>query len=61
MASDFYQNSNKLLIKLKNKSDNYQELKNVLSVFKSNIDIWINKINQNEENDNVNIHSQDIK
>ena len=30
-------------------------------VFKSNIDIWINKINQNEENDNVNIHSQDIK
>jgi len=61
MASDFYQNSNKLLIKLKNKSDNYQELKNILSVFKSNIDIWINKINQNEENDNVNIHSQDIK
>ena len=61
MASNFYQNSNKLLIKLKNKSDNYQELKNVLSVFKSNIDIWINKINQNDENDNVNIHSQDIK
>lgn len=61
MANDFYQNSNKLIIKLKNKSDNYPELKNLLSIFKANIDSWKKKINQNENNDNVNIISKDIK
>ena len=77
MANDFYENSNKLwtvhdlarnnsvdpehLMKLKNRNDDYPELNNLLSVFKANIDIWKNKINQNIENDNVNIHSQDIK
>ena len=48
-------------MKLKNRNDDYPELNNLLSVFKANIDIWKNKINQNIENDNVNIHSQDIK
>ena len=61
MANDFYQNSNKLLMKIKNKNDDYPELNNILSLFKANIDVWENKKNQNTENDNVNILSQDIK
>ena len=48
MANDFYQSSNKCLFKLKNKSDNYLELKNLLKVFEENINIWSNKIKQNE-------------
>ena len=61
IANDFYQNSNKLLIKIKNKNDDYPELNNILSVFKTNIDAWKIKIHQNTENDSINILSQDIK
>ena len=61
MANDFYQNSNKFLIKLKNKSDNYTELKNLLLVLKDNINKWSNKMIQNETQDNVNINSKTIK
>ena len=57
MANDFYQNSNKILIKLKNKSENYPELKNLLNVFKENINTWSSKMAQNEIQDNVNLTS----
>ena len=53
MANEFYQNSNKSLFKLKNKSENYPELKNLLNVLKENINIWSNKIKQNEEDDQL--------
>ena len=61
IADEFYQNSNRLLIKIKNKSDNYPELKNILAVIKENLDNWKNKINSIESNDNVNIKSQEKK
>ena len=61
IAEEFYQNSNRLLIKIKNKSDNYPELKNILAVIKENLDNWKNKINTIESNDNVNIKSQEKK
>lgn len=52
MATDFYKNSNKSLVKLKSKSDNYPELKNLLNVFQENINVWSKKIRQNEEENN---------
>ena len=61
IAEEFYQNLNRLLIKIKNKSDNYPELKNILAVIKENLDNWKNKINTIESNDNVNIKSQEKK
>ena len=61
IANDFYQNSNRFLIKLKNKNDNYSELKNLLLVLKDNINKWSNKMLQNKTQDNVNINSIIIK
>ena len=62
VANEFYQNSNRLLLKIKNKSDNYPELKNILAVIKENLNKWSNKLNSIEkEEDIVNIQSQEKK
>ena len=61
IANEYYQNCNKLLYKIKNKSENHNEIKNLLIILKQNIDVWSNKVGANETLDNVNIKSQDIK
>jgi len=64
VANPFYEKTIKMLKKIKNSSDTYLELNNILVIMKQNIDNWdyiiANTPEENEE-DNVNMQSKDLK
>ena len=64
VANPFYEKTTKMLKKIKNSSDTYLELNNILVIMKQNIDNWdyiiANTPEENEE-DNVNMQSKDLK
>ena len=66
IANKYYENVNNILKKIKNSHENYLELNNILTIMKQNIDIWEEKIKNpppedEQEEDNVNIKSQESK
>ena len=62
IANKFYEKTTKLLKKIKNSSETYLELNNILVIMKQNIDNWEYIIaNTPEEEDNVNMQSKDVK
>ena len=66
IANKYYENVNNILKKIKNSHENYLELNNILTIMKQNIDIWEEKIKNpppedEQEEDNVNIKSQELK
>ena len=66
IANKYYEDVNNILKKIKNSHENYLELNNTLTIMKQNIDIWEEKIKNpppedEQEEDNVNIKSQESK
>ena len=62
VANPFYEKTTKMLKKIKNSSETYLELNNILVIMKQNIDNWEYIIaNTPEEEDNVNMQSKDVK
>ena len=66
IANKYYEDVNNILKKIKNSHENYLELNNILTIMKQNIDIWEEKIKNpppedEQEEDNVNIKSQELK
>ena len=66
IANKYYENVKNILKKIKNSHENYLELNNILTIMKQNIDIWEEKIKNpppedEQEEDNVNIKSQESK
>ena len=66
IANKYYENVNNILKKIKNSHENYLEMNNILTIMKQNIDIWEEKIKNpppedEQEEDNVNIKSQESK
>ena len=66
IANKYYEDVNNILKKIKNSHENYLELNNILTIMKQNIDIWEEKIKNpppedEQEEDNVNIKSQESK
>ena len=66
IANKYYEDVSNILKKIKNSHENYLELNNILTIMKQNIDIWEEKIKNpppedEQEEDNVNIKSQESK
>lgn len=64
IANKFYEKTTKLLNKIKNSNETYLELNNILIIMKQNIDDWKYKIDncpEEEEEDDVNIQTKEIK